>query len=349
MHKKLRARLPYTILPMQIIWITIQQKMLQHKNLVLETKRGTLVDYLDPFERKMAVHIEHRNLVSSEHRSKMQYAWNSSPLSLARDIDFAENGSIENFDKVQLEHWILKQYTLFISITLFLKVDEWNHEENNLDVGAEVTVNGERYAGELKEKTQINLDSHWAKVIGHIDGSKDVYQVEDEGGRLHEVSLSSLQHRSRHIICCDHITDDKSHDCFTMQQFTDEELQYIENYMSDKFLNDLINRHIKRLHQHSDNASQHFKSTGALKYTSLIKEQGGPTECVYVYSFGAPGHGKGVFDGVGRAIKNKVHSLIKATKTSDDGVPGVDSGYINNVLDVFQAIRHNIENSEHHV
>ena len=70
---------------------------------------------------------------------------------------------------------------------------------------------------------------------------------------------------------------------------------------------------------------------------------------MYVYSFGAPGHGKGVFDGVGGAIKNKVHSLIKATKTSDDGVPGVDSGYINNVTDVFQAIRHNFENSEHRV
>jgi hypothetical protein len=81
----------------------------------------------------------------------------------------------------------------------------------------------------------------------------------------------------------------------------------------------------------------------------LIKEQSGPTECVYLYSFGAPGHGKGVFDGVGGAIKNKVHSLIKATKTSDEGVPGVDYGYINNVTDVFQAIRHHFENSEHHV
>jgi hypothetical protein len=97
------------------------------QNLVLETKRGTLVDYLDHFERKMAVHIEHRNLVSSEHQSKLHYAWNSCPLLLARDIDFADNGSIENFDKVQSENWISKQYTLFMSITSFLKVDEWNH------------------------------------------------------------------------------------------------------------------------------------------------------------------------------------------------------------------------------
>ncbi len=194
---------------------------------MLETKRRTLVDYLDHFERKIAVHIEHRNLVSSEHQSKLQYAWNSQPLSLAQDIDFAENGSVENFDKVQSEHWISKQYTLFMSITSFLKVDEWNDEENKLDVGAEVTISGERYVGELKENTQINLDSHWAKVIGYIGGSNDVYQVEDGGGRLHEVSRSSLRHRSRHIICCGHITDDKCHDRFAMQQFNDEELQYI--------------------------------------------------------------------------------------------------------------------------
>jgi hypothetical protein len=74
-----------------------------------------------------------------------------------------------------------------MSITSFLKVDEWNDEENELDGGAEVTINGERYVGELKENTQINLDSHWAKVIGYIGGSNDVYQVDDEGGRLHEV------------------------------------------------------------------------------------------------------------------------------------------------------------------
>ena len=78
--------------------------------------------------------------------------------------------------------------------------------------------------------------------------------------------------------------------------------------MLEFFPNDLTNGCIQRLHQHSDNASQHFKSTGAIEYfTSLIMKQGGPTECMYVYSFGAPGHGKGVFDGVEGTIKNKVH------------------------------------------
>ena len=47
------------------------------RNLVLETKHGTLVDYMDHFEKKMSMHIEHCNLVSSEHRSKLLYSWNS--------------------------------------------------------------------------------------------------------------------------------------------------------------------------------------------------------------------------------------------------------------------------------
>ena len=46
------------------------------RNLVLETRRGTLVDFLDHFETKIESHIEleHRNLVSSEHRSKSLYS-----------------------------------------------------------------------------------------------------------------------------------------------------------------------------------------------------------------------------------------------------------------------------------
>jgi hypothetical protein len=68
------------------------------QNLVLVTKRGTMVDFLDHFETKIGIHIQHCNLVSTEHRSKLQYAQNSRPLTIAQDIDFAKNGSIENFD-----------------------------------------------------------------------------------------------------------------------------------------------------------------------------------------------------------------------------------------------------------
>ena len=154
------------------------------RNLVLETKRGTLIDYLDHLERKMIMHVDHRNLVSLEHRSKLMYDRNSRPLSLARDIDFAENGSIENFDKVQSEHWVTKQYTLFVSISSFLMVDEWNKDTGELPLGAEVTVHGEFYVGAEKEKATINLSSFWAKVVSVVDKDHEIYRVEDEGRKI---------------------------------------------------------------------------------------------------------------------------------------------------------------------
>ncbi len=43
-------------------------------------------------------------------------------------------------------------------------------------------------------------------------------------------------------------------------------------------------------------------------------------------------HGKGVFDGIGGAIKNKVHSLIKVSKMSSEGVPVVEGGYITSMM-----------------
>ena len=123
-----------------------------------------------------------------------------------------------------------------------------------------------------------------------------MHQLKDGNGELYEED--SIDSFCRHTICyCGHITDNKLHDCFAMQQFTTTELEYLEKYMLDNYPNNLINGRIKRLRQHSDNASQHFKSTGALQYfTSLINKWGGPSECMYVYSFGAPGHGKGVFE-----------------------------------------------------
>ena len=100
----------------------------------------------------------------------------------------------------------------------------------------------------------------WAKVVRHNGGHGDMYQVEHEHGSAHHVCRSSLRQRCCHTICCSHVTDDKQHDRFAMQEFTTKEL-VLEQYMSKKFPNDLINGRIKRLHQHSDNASQHFKST----------------------------------------------------------------------------------------
>ena len=60
---------------------------------------------------------------------------------------------------------------------------------------------------------------------------------------------------------------------------------------------------------------------------------------MYVYSFGAPGHGKGFFYGLVGAFKNKIHSLIQGTKSGGDKISGTSSGYISNVEDVHDALK----------
>lgn len=84
-------------------------------------------------------------------------------------------------------------------------------------------------------------------------------------------------------------------------------------------------------------------------FTSLIDERGGPAKCKYVYSFGAPGHGKGPFDGLGGTIKKFIHGLITGTKTSlSEGIPGVECRYISNATDVFEAASAHFEGEEYH-
>lgn len=308
---------------------------------MLETRRGTIIDYLDYLEENLSRHILHRNLVSSEHRSKQQYHRNSRPRCVEDDIDFSENGNIANFDKVQSEHWVTIQYTLMMSIILFLLADEWNKTTGELTKGDEVTVNGE-LAGD-----DINMESYWAVVKQYTkdDNGVETVTVEDAEGNITTQPRSLLRHRKRHTICVAHLSDDKKHDRFAMQHYTEAELPWLEKYMQENFPNDLDDGcdFITRFHRHSDIACQHFQNTGAIEsFTSLVKKHGrDASKCKYVYSFGAPGHGKGCFDGLGGTFKNKVHSLIKSTKTSGQGIPGVESGYIGSVDEVFQALQHN--------
>lgn len=124
-----------------------------------------------------------------------------------RDQDFAENGSIENFDKLQSEHWQKSQYTLFMAINSFLLVDEWNKTEGSLDEGNEVTVDGELYIkdpGDVHYRPEVNLNSFWACVKSHV--RDDIYCVVDEEGIEHEVERRRLRLRKRHTICVAHVS-----------------------------------------------------------------------------------------------------------------------------------------------
>jgi len=62
---------------------------------------------------------------------------------------------------------------------------------------------------------------------------------------------------------------------------------------------------------------------------------------LFVWSPGA--WQRGFFDGVGRTLKNKSHSLVQATKTSREGIAGTENGYIQSPKDVHAVLKHYFE------
>ena len=141
-------------------------------------------------------------------------------------------------------------------------VKEWNKTTGSLPLNAKVTAYGE-LAGE-----KLNKDSFWAVVTDISRANENIYVVKDAKGKEYIIPRSLLRHQKRHSVATGHITDDKIHDRHAMQKFMDQELKYLEKYMSDYYPEDIPTGNNVRLHQHSDNAS-HFKSTGAIIISRL--------------------------------------------------------------------------------
>ena len=174
------------------------------QNLVLLSKEGTLVDFLDDFEERIKIHIPHCVLVAQEERAKQQLDQNLRPHFIIHDHNFSENGGIDNVQKLQAEHWMNVQYTLFVSMYSFLLSDKWDKTEGELSAGDQVTVFGER-SGE-----RINDNSYWAVVKAKLDN--DTYEVKGIDGRKCQMGRAYLCHREFHTVAFGGISDDKKHD-----------------------------------------------------------------------------------------------------------------------------------------
>jgi hypothetical protein len=69
------------------------------------------------------------------------------------------------------------------------------------------------------------------------------------------------------------------------------------------------------LHLHSDNAPSHFKCSKTMHFLSKLPQQLKPWAQLgrsfrVVWEFGPPGHGKGVWDGIGAWMKRTVRQDI---------------------------------------
>ena len=111
-----------------------------------------------------------------------------------------------------------------------------------------------------------------------------------------------LRHRKLHTKAFVHISDDKTHDSHAAQTFINKTFTYLEENFVKPGIEEFV-----ALHIHSDNAPSHFKSSKTMNYLTKLPERlsswaaNVPFSFRVFWEFGAPGHGKGVWDGIGAA------------------------------------------------
>jgi len=132
-----------------------------------------------------------------------------------------------------------------------------------------------------------------------------------------------------------------------MQHFTSNVLEDLERCMLENFPADIPAGKIQCLYSKSDNAALHFKSRKSINYFSrIIKDQGGPSQCAYVYSYGALRHGKGKWDGAGGCMKHKVDQDTSSAMTMGL-LSHTTSGGIENCNDVYDSLVHHFQHGKH--
>ena len=162
-----------------------------------------------------------------------------------------------------------------------------------------------------------------------------MYEGTDINGKKHLIFGSLVRLHKRHSVSTGHVTDNKIHNRYAMQHVSDHQLEHLETYLREYFLDDIPKGYITCLHQHSDNAG-HFKNTGAIAYfTTLINDRGVPSETAFVVLFGAHGHGKGPFYGIGGRWENKLEQAMFTAEMKR--LEFTDTSYSHGVVDVFKA------------
>lgn len=285
-----------------------------------ESREGTLVQFLDEFERTAFHKFPlHRLTVLRQKAMAAQFSRNRCPGWLHFDVDFAMDGEIPPpyGRAIQSDHWSPMTYTLFPLVASWLEREAWVCRDSQLQVGDAVTV--EPPDSSVAGAIQPAESSFWAEVVG-IPSAADsanaenmLYTVRKHAAAEEIVCVQRqfLRHRKLHTKAYIHISDDKTHDSSAAQTFINKTLQHLQEHYVDSGKEVFHSIHI-----HSDNASSHFKSSQTMNFVTSLPAQlsawVGSMGISFrvLWEFGPPGHGKGVWDGIGAWMKRTVRQDI---------------------------------------
>jgi hypothetical protein len=194
-----------------------------------EARRGTIVQFLDEFEREsMRKFPQHRFTVQRQKAMDAEFERNRWPGWLQFDVDFAMNGTIPppQGRSMQSDHWSPMDWTLFVNVVSWLRSDKWVSRVSDLAKGTAVTV--EPAEASVPGATEPAAGSYWAEVVSlpvsssePVDLERRVYGVRRHGSSsdapLEMIERRFLRHRVLHTKAYIHVSDDKTHDSHAAQ------------------------------------------------------------------------------------------------------------------------------------
>ena len=325
-----------------------------------EACRGTVVQFLDQFEQDVFRKFpHHRFTVQRQKATAAEFERNRWPGWLQFDVDFAMDGTIPppQGRSMQADHWVPMSFTLFPNIASWLDTAAWISTSSTLAKGDAVTV--EPAHAFKRGATEPALGSEWAEVVSTpssttepSDPERRLYCVRrfgaGEDSAVEMIERRYLRHRKKRTTAFIHISDDKTHDSHAAQTFINKTLDWLqEHYVStwkEKFV---------ALHMHSDNAPSHFKSSKTMYYLttlpvrlSLWAPAGRTFRIVWEFGAPAPGHGKGVWDGIGEWMKRTVREDIVGHTASMPTVLTSD-GHILSTAQVYEHLKARFQTAEY--
>jgi hypothetical protein len=243
--------------------------------------------FLDSFTRVFDQYRYHYLVTKVQKKAYADQERNLMPGQALIDVDFAENFQWEVRDAIQSAYYVTKICTLFIGISQYLDKETWSATSGDLNEGQEVTV-----MSSATEKAVC-----WAIVLeDYVEGEHVRVRVLRANGDKEWVRRALV--RQRKIITKAHcvVSDDDKHDTWFVQRA----LEDIRGALNGKG--------ITRWMLRSDGAASHFKQRFSIHFLKAFAKSSN-LEAIS-WDFGAPGHGKGPWDGLAGTIKrNRIFEL----------------------------------------
>ena len=288
----------------------------------------TVIEFLDDHGRARRKYPYHRYALERTRQSNQEFERNCRPGTLKVDVDHIENYTVEDARSIQSEYWLQIQVSLFMNVSRLLLTSAYNVTNGKLEAGNEVTV-------QLTTAGGYDHYGFWAQVTTEYGGSSPTsfYMVQDKSGVQHKVQRRYLRHRKWHTVALVGVTGDLKYDSYASRYWIKEQLQWWEDDYSKAG-----KEPITHVALHSDNAT-HFKSSKTLSSFSHYLESF-LWILALTWDYGCPGHGKGVWDGLGGLMKRNLrHCTVQKRVLSDFGL-------IKNWLDVRQHLQRTFETPE---